>query len=386
MCRAMRVENEMRGIARPRRQLQRLPGRQCQRQGARGFTLIEILVAIACLVVLSTVMAVVLTTSVRLWRRARARRVVYDRAQTLFALLAEDVKPVFIWEQPAGPDTPDNEKVQVHLLCNADENGNQVLSFVRSVSEIERATGMEDNGLVRVTYSQVPRGDGLVALRRAMSPSLSEPEGTDAMITDDLLYFGARFWLPTTRRWDIAVTDQNRHGPTDVWDSTCGAFPSFAYYASEESLDDATDDVFPEMARFIVVIEARGETAVLARLLTPLTAVTTGRVGLTTTRGFPRDAVEIPYLPSQAEDTGYVEQQESSQYVKIGDEWIRYTEFDDTSIVIAPDGRGARGTTAALHRGGATVHVGKQFVATFRLPSYRENTDISPADCGTEEE
>lgn len=349
-----------------------------------AFTLVEILVAVACLLILGGAMAAMLRSGVAMWREARARRVTYDRAQTLFGLLTEDLSaiqvPQFVVDRNSVNYTL---PVELVVQCGYDAQSRlQGLSFPRSVSQTEQMLGLSTGGLVQVTYTQEPRTDGTLALYRSVVPLDSDGSsaGEPVMITDDLLYFGLRFWMPSTERWDYPADDPQGRGPSDVWDSTRGIpdLSTFRYYKEQESLLDPTDDVYPERIRVVAVIEPRNHTAILAKLQNDLSAEATGWAHLDTTLGFPLDASQWPYLGPGAAPSAYAEQQDSCQYVKIGSEWLHYSAIDGQSILV--DQRGARGTQPQAHPAGSLVHVGKQFVFTFLIPSRRTESDLV-ADC-----
>jgi len=346
----------------------------------------EILVAIACLLILGGAMTAMLRSGVGMWRDARARRVVYDRAQTLFGVFTEDLQAIYVAETPPGTAPVSGQTIEAILQCGYDANKLQALSFVRTISEAERAAGLPDQGLIRVSYTQEPRSEGVIALNRAMSTPSGLAIGGPVLITDDLLYLGVKFWTPETTNWSCAPSDAACVGPSDLWDSTRGsnALSLFQYYVGQGSLDDPSDDVFPPRIRTTVVLEPRNYTAILAKLQEDLSADATGIVRLDTTLGFPKDATQLPYLGPGANQTAYVEQQDSVQYVKIGSEWIHYDRVDGNTIIISQGGRGARGTAnqtgsaGSIHPAGSLVHVGKTFTFTYRLPTHRERTDICP--------
>ena len=232
-----------------------------------------------------------------------------------------------------------------------------------------------------------------------------------------VIYFGIRFWTPHTTAWDEALgkgdpdqtPDPDPGGPEELWDSTRaltlagrqisvtngngtgaltltqlderpadkdkrevdGSPAEFYYYKAPtgtivdygyrppvlsgdgyDTLFDVSDDVFPRRAQVTVV--------------------------LTNTRGKPRVALLKSDLDESSEgaipvDDNMIFRGDNHPYVKIDEEWIRYSHFNgDTDLIIAPGGRGARGTIPAAHSGGADVETGVTFVLTVDLPSYRE--------------
>lgn len=233
-----------------------------------------------------------------------------------------------------------------------------------------------------------------------------------------VVYFGIRFWTPHTTNWEEGLgkgdpdkDPEDPGGPEEIWDSTRGltltarklsiakngesdsvslpaldARPSeekkrevsgssapleFYYYKKPtgsistyhyrppvldgdgyDTYFDPSDDVFPRRAQVTLVI--------------------------TNTRGRPRVAALKEKLEASDEgmiivDNSTIFRSDDHKYVKIGQEWIRYTHFGSGgSIFIAPGGRGARGTVPAEHLAGADVETGRTFVLTIDLPSSRE--------------
>ena len=223
-----------------------------------------------------------------------------------------------------------------------------------------------------------------------------------------VLYFGVRFWTPHTTDWSSDLGKENG-GPEEVWDSTRGltlggrdlqilkgsetgtwtltpldertldgdlpgsakrslefyyyrpptmGIPAYNYRApvlaggEYDSLFDPSDDVFPRRVQItIVVTNTRGRRR--AAFLKGDMSGSSGSV-------------------INVDDTS-VFRGDSYPYVKVDEEWIRYSHIaDERTLVIAPGGRGARGTVPAAHQGGTDVETGTTFVLTLAIPSYRE--------------
>ena len=285
--------------------------------------------------------------------------------------------------------------------------------------------------LMQVLYTV--RGNTLYRGVQAPLAASRDPLDSDRNLTDDperfsitatpisplisgVVFFGVRFWTPHTTSWeedlgkgDPDIEPQDPGGPEEIWDSTRGltltertisilkagdtgnvnlpaldARPSsaekrevgsstleFYYYKAPtdvvsdynyrppvlesdgyDTYFDPSDDVFPRRVRVTLVI--------------------------TNTRGRPRVAALKEDLNDSEEgmivvDDSTIFRSDDHKYVKIDQEWIQYTHFGaGGSIIIAPGGRGARGTVPAAHTAGTDVETGRTFVLTIDLPSYRE--------------
>jgi prepilin-type N-terminal cleavage/methylation domain-containing protein len=189
-----------------------------------------------------------------------------------------------------------------------------------------------------------------------------------APIADGVLFLGFRFWTPSTNTWEDvpALLDpkaSQKSGPSPWWDSTRalldlkGGRDEFTWHRVPDSLEDASDDIFPERVEVAVVI-AEDEDAILGARLAEDVAEKAGDFTLT-------DRIEIP---EAAED----------RYVLIDDEWIEVEAVDGLKVSVARDGRGARWTKAAKHERGARVETGVTFRRVVEVPGYRRS--ISDAE------
>jgi hypothetical protein len=60
-----------------------------------------------------------------------------------------------------------------------------------------------------------------------------------------------------------------------------------------------------------------------------------------------------------------------SRYVKIDEEWIRWSSRDGSSFAV--DRRGDRGTRPTAHEAGARVRAGAVLIREFDVPAFRED-------------
>ena len=245
-------------------------------------------------------------------------------------------------------------------------------------------------------------------------------------LTTGVLYFGVRFWTPHTTNWEegLGKDDPDGNGdvgPEEIWDSTrglrlVGTSPN-GRIISIYKKDIPDNDIAVDVA--LPALDVRPSTAekrIVSGSSTPLEFYyykpPTNVVGdynyrppvldgdgydtyfdpsddvfprraqvtlvITNTRGRPRVAALKEKLEASDEgmiivDNSTIFRSDDHKYVKIGQEWIRYTHFGTGgSIFIAPGGRGARGTVPAEHLAGADVETGRTFVLTIDLPSSRE--------------
>jgi hypothetical protein len=122
--------------------------------------------------------------------------------------------------------------------------------------------------------------------------------------------------------------------------------------ADSDSLEDATDDVFPERVEITVVISEDADAILGARLAEDLPEKA-GDLTLT-------DPIE---LPEAAED----------RYILVDDEWIGVEGTEGLKLSVARNGRGARWTRAAKHEKGARVEIGVTFRRVVEVPATGEN-------------
>lgn len=184
-----------------------------------------------------------------------------------------------------------------------------------------------------------------------------------APIADGILFLGFRFWTPSTNTWEdvpplLDPKPAQKSGPSPWWDSTRGILDrkgdrdEFTWRRIPDSLEDGTDDVFPERVEVTVVI-SEDEDAILGARLAEDFAEKAGELTLT-------DPIE---LPETAED----------RYVLIDDEWIEVEAVEGLKLSVARDGRGARWTKAAKHERGARVETGVTFRRVVEVPGHRRS-------------
>ena len=95
---------------------------------ARGYTLLEILIAVSILVILGGGLTTLLTQGLSIWRRAETRGQVYEQARVLFDQLAEDLRSAVTTSSGA------RDAGWVRFIADEDAAGRQRLRFVRTIS------------------------------------------------------------------------------------------------------------------------------------------------------------------------------------------------------------------------------------------------------------
>jgi hypothetical protein len=183
-------------------------------------------------------------------------------------------------------------------------------------------------------------------------------------IADGVLFLGFTFWGPTTNTWAPTAVPLRRpragerSGPLLVWDSTraildmpAGSKEEFAFQAREDSLNDASDDLFPAMVEITLVLAEEGESLGL-------------RLGEDIGKGDEDFLVSRPVsLPEDPRD----------RFLLIEGEWIAVEECRGRQVAVVADGRGVRDTAASPHRRGSAVEIGLTFRRVVEIPGHRRH-------------
>ncbi|NUN53659.1 MAG: hypothetical protein HUU06_12860, partial [Planctomycetaceae bacterium] len=146
-------------------------------------------------------------------------------------------------------------------------------------------------------------------------------------------------------------------GLSPTWDSTRGLLPAgigpdqFFLAKGPSSLENSVDDVFPAKVRVTLVVDRVGSDA---------------RVGELAQGIGPEDTtirVDSTRFAPGGDPVG--------KFVKIGNEWIQWSDRDDTTFTV--ERRGARGTRKETHASGALVRAGATLVRDVPVPAHRED-------------
>jgi hypothetical protein len=376
--------------------------------------MVELLVAMATLVLLGTMLMAMMSSALSMWNAAERQRKVYARARTVFSYLDQDLEAALTRNAPGAP-------LRNRLFCEKGRDGRQVLMLVRTfgygtergyafgagdgldiVNRPWRAekpaaddedpdprTGRADeeaydfadnDGDGRLDEDLAPLGGSAQVsylhqgreLRRALrSPAGDEFASTFArsqLLAEDVLHFGLLFATPyTTSRFDAG-------GATTVtWDESVPRLPDTKYRGARgfgpDRLWDSTRGVLPEFS-FYVGPESKDDPAddVFPEVVRVVVVVEPHELRTVRTE-VTDDVGDADGLIEVASTRGFPEPGGPTSYILVDDEWMYYTRRDERSFTVKR--RGARGTVAGSHIRGAQVRCGTTFTRTFYLPGYR---------------
>jgi prepilin-type N-terminal cleavage/methylation domain-containing protein len=360
------------------------------RAGGRGFTLIEMMVAIALLLMLGVMIIGFLRGALDVTRTATARGLVVENSQTVMRQISSELAQVL--PDPAHSDGPIDDMAFVIM---PDPFGRQMIAFTRAWGEEQRTLAGYDagrgsprqgysrdftgrnvrdrvrpsGGSIEVVYLMEPSPDGVRLYRAERSPprrgglidmmiqwcenhagsyrddlipraALNETriEGESLwsqfhMVADNILGLGIECWDD----WDNATTSwfAGGSGPVHTW--SMGPRRAEGRY------------VLPRAVRITVLVAAGGamqaETTLRAPLSSQDTAVLADMTG------------DFPDVLS------------GSAYIRVGNEVIAYGSRAGRTFGSAV--RGAMGTTPTDHEVGTLIIGGEAFQRIVQIPVTR---------------
>jgi len=367
---------------------------------SRGYTLLELLLAMSLLVLLGGSLAALLGHGVRIWNTAEQSARAYEEARAVLDQTMEDLRSALVrtHSSPGGD--------WIRFLADADSEGRPRLRFVRTVSgeaadpilreggrfiagrlvqpydgqadaeEAARGVLAAPGGHLEVMYSAAPGAEGGRMRRSVRSPaggegsllldSTVQPSGVP--LSDHLLHLGFRFWAPTTNTWASTPClkdprGDQASGPSSWWDSTRalletqGASGEFCWRRAPGSLDDPKDDIFPELVEVTVVV-ANQQESLGVRLEEEVN-------DKATTLLLSRE-IQLPENPAD-------------RFVLVDSEWMEIESATGRRLEVKAGGRGARFSKPAAHERGARAEIGLTLRRVVEMPCYRLEERSEPA-------
>ncbi|MDZ7814564.1 MAG: prepilin-type N-terminal cleavage/methylation domain-containing protein [Planctomycetota bacterium] len=327
--------------------------RYCRRAKActdtAGFTLVELLVAMAVFSILGLVLAMFMSTTTEMFRVNSARRSAFSTASAVLSQMEADLVQAYLAPGDRNPD------VDVRLRAFVDNSGNSRIAFVAlspNPGDSMADLGMREIGWYLDTSAGFP-----YTLRRNMSLAVGADDGVIETLdapdswpefADMIGHFSVSFIPDTTSLVDEGITfsPQELEEGFPMWDSTRGLDPDFPLFR-DNSEENPWDDILP--VRAIITVTIIPENGMIAFITEDLDANGTN-MKVNTTEGFPPPASPVEsFLFSQRE-------------------WMFYSALDDESFSVTE--RGARGTSPMPHSRSTRVVAGYSFVRTVALPCH----------------
>ncbi|MFH1421492.1 MAG: hypothetical protein ABIH42_02080 [Planctomycetota bacterium] len=375
-----------------------------------GFTLLELLIATSIFLILGVTLMAMLHQGISIWRSGESRKQAHEKMREVLEQISNDFSCAYTLKP--GEDQPLN----IMFLCDfikltySEDTGrapfSQRLRFIRTLKgagsdfaaneagsltdansdldlvndNLEAHAGLlrSTGGLCEVAYiidsvsEKVYRGikapiGGVNSFLVDLSTELANIDSRFVEIAEGVMFLGFSFWTPYTNTWDESyltfVSKNKKSGPLLWWDSTRGLLPpspfgalerdKYTLYCGSSSYADPNDDVFPRNVRVTLVISEKS-TEGASTFLSSKVSSDTLRIPLENASKVPKPGSAFPY-------------------VKIDNEWIKYSRIEENSLVLDENGRGKRGTFPAQHARGALVRAGLTFIKVISLPCYKED-------------
>ena len=373
---------------------------------SRGFSLLELLIAMSLFLVLGTALVALLTRAMDFLDSGTGGTELQDKANDFFIPFRADVEHVVV-ERSLMPGDP---VIRFHcdlIPFDSNEDGEQDylaqrFVFVRATNReasdpLARQAGTRAGadayldgkddreeaaagklkalgGMEEVMYVALPddaKDPGLLTLYRATrSPpggagtlfDVKKPEAIRKVaqpLLKGVLHFGVRFWTASTTGWDESTGSFGGSSPLATWDSTRGALTpgknpersEFLLGRGPESFRDPRDDISPRAVRATFAFQRTGRDGKEAGLLSPMDA-SVKKVDVANT-----DFAAGALLP----------------FVKVGTEWMSVAEREPDAFKIVARGRWL--TTGVAHTTGEAVRAAHGISRTITIPNYREDWD-----------
>lgn len=246
----------------------------------------------------------------------------------------------------------------------------------------------EEPSAAKDRLKKAPSANGTVAKKKGAKAQSAEAAGTTGEkapapkaapgvlaraarpFTRGIIHLSFAFWTPFTNTWDQAKPPKvlrsalESSGPILTWDSTRASLDEkagggeFAWRRIEGSLEDPTDDVFPQ--RVEVTLVTTGNADIPEAVLVEDLGLADRTVALSRTQGLSEEG--------------------PNRFVWIEGEWIGYERIEANRLILPAGkgaGRGARGTRPAAHLRGAGVDAGTTFRRVVEIPAGRVDALLS---------
>jgi prepilin-type N-terminal cleavage/methylation domain-containing protein len=350
----------------------------------RGFTLLEIIVAMGVFTILGFGATALLVTGLSSWRMAEGRRDAAERAELIFETLNGDV--ACLYTDAARAPT------RAILYSDYEKEGRQRLIVARTVPPPGADPRLASAGRTMAARETIDGSGDLDGLKRNVLRSPGDllsavyflssdeklyraavtPEKTHGeilapwgekgaqLVAEGVMHLEYNFWSPKTTAWRGG---ENTIGPSYFWDSTRGlgseqataeeAARRFVFNRSG-SLEDPRDDLFARLIEVKVVLSMphRGGSAYLTE---DLSAVAT-RVSVSGAADYPAE--------------------EGEHFVKIDQEWLSYERISADGMAFEGVVRGRRESQPGTHAAGAVVRHGVTFRMVVRPPPALEPWEV----------
>ncbi len=388
-----------------------------------GLTLVELLVAFTVFVMFVTALVALGTAGLDTWQKGEYRKDIYDRAQRVLDLVADDLRNTWaddVWHFDAG-----GRKIQ-HAFFIGDYDVNKMprLRFVRSGRPDEMKTSPDMRmrpptadlyytDLWEIAYLMGGSPDRPIPLRcvryfdRRTNESLLNSEDiadpasrfvqTNSQVVDDgLLYIGFRYWSQYTTTWfetkcfvceaqDHALREQaSRPGKCQIktGDRVCGrelkeitlpALEPASKSAAQKKLQppslwwDSSRTKIEQRWVMRKIREDRDNPDFVYPAIVQITVVLESTAP--DIRG-PRIVEGIDDKVTSVRVANAKSLADGPALVKIDGEWIEYKTRTNTELLGVK--RGQRGTPPKEHNLGAMVRYGETFVRDVYIPAFRE--------------
>jgi prepilin-type N-terminal cleavage/methylation domain-containing protein len=317
--------------------------------GRKGFTLVEIIIAMSIFVFLAVLLAGFIQRGLELWKTGESRGDIYERGQIVMEQLKKDLAGVFNesdnrtvitnnFNQALYIDARDS--TEPSFYSGLDRNGNPWLYFIR-LNNDEFYTLVSTSPAVSSTYKIKTE-----RIAYWLDTSTAKPQLIRGVVAEAT---AASFWqqgleqqnyVPAAQSWqafdDILYLGGVFSGTAAAWDSRV-APPSIppvgTYLVMQQNI--------PATVKIIMDIKSMPLNA-------PKIILTNSLIGNTATINLSRTLLS------------------SGSFIKIDNEWLTVQSKSYYKLTVA---RGQRNTSMAPHNNGAEVQYGETIENTFSMPT-----------------